>query len=182
MIRIACVFYLVLTAVALALNLARGAPLVPLGPGPRLGPALAAALLVALATIAFSRYAEARFAWAQLLRARFRQLLGALTRGEVLVLALTSSFAEELFFRGALQVAFSGMLRSEALGCLLASVAFAAIHILPDERGRFTAAWSVFAFVLGLALGFLFAWSGSLLPPMLLHFVVNAVNLRDITR
>jgi len=42
--------------------------------------------------------------------------------------------------------------------------------------------WSVFALLMGLALGGLQAHTGALAAPIVAHFVVNLVNLHRLTR
>src|SRR6478672_6903431 len=105
MVPLAAVFYAVMIGGAIALNLVRGAPAVPLAWGPRLYPALAAAGLMTAATLVFSAFAARRFGWARALEDAFRRVLGPLDLGTVLFLALASGTAEEVFFRGALQPA-----------------------------------------------------------------------------
>jgi membrane protease YdiL (CAAX protease family) len=41
---------------------------------------------------------------------------------------------------------------------------------------------TVFAFLVGLALGALAAWSGSILAPVIAHFLINFLNIRWLTR
>lgn len=103
------------------------------------------------------------------LEAQLLDLLGPLTRSEAVGLAVLSGFAEELFFRGAVQGAIPGM-----GGWLVASVVFGLIHTGP---GRVFRLWTLFALVAGFLFGGLMAWRGNLLGPVVAHFVVNAVNL-----
>jgi membrane protease YdiL (CAAX protease family) len=42
--------------------------------------------------------------------------------------------------------------------------------------------WTVFAALAGLLFGGLMLWRGNLLAPMVGHFVVNAINLRSLSR
>jgi uncharacterized protein len=85
-------------------------------------------------------------------------------------LALLSGFAEELFFRGAVQ---------GSLGLWLGTAIFALVHTGPHRSFRL---WTAFAAVAGLLFGGLFAWRGSLLAPIAAHVLVNAVNLRELSR
>jgi len=180
MLRVAGIFYGALLISGLGLNAVRGAPLFPIRGGDALLPALALALVLAAATIRFSAFAAERYEWANALEATFQRFLGPLPLRAVLFLAAASSAGEELFFRGALQPAL-GEVIGGPLALVATSAAFAALHVLP-EGGSARYGWTAFAFVLGLCLGALYEWSQSLLPPIALHGVVNAINLRRITR
>ena len=94
--------------------------------------------------------------------------LGPLEPAEVISLAVLSGFAEELFFRGAVQGAF---------GWLPATLAFAILHSGPGRAFRL---WTVFAAVAGLLFAGLVVWRGNLLAPIVGHFLVNAINLRRL--
>jgi len=93
------------------------------------------------------------------------ELLGGITAPQAIALAALSGFAEELFFRGAVQ---------GAVGWLTASLLFALLHSGPGRELRL---WTLFALCAGLLFGALMLWRGNLLAPALAHFVVNAVNL-----
>lgn len=99
------------------------------------------------------------------LEARFAPLVAGADKGELIALALLSGFAEELFFRGAVQGSW---------GFLWATVLFAAVHTGPGPAFR---TWTLFAALAGAVLGGLMAWRGNLLAPITAHAVVNAVNL-----
>lgn len=100
----------------------------------------------------------------------FRGLLGPMTPGEVLLAAVASGVAEELFFRAALQ---------PLLGLWVTSAIFALLHIGPTRDFR---SWPVMAFVAGVLLGVLFEWSGSVWPSVLAHGTVNGLNLLYLLR
>jgi membrane protease YdiL (CAAX protease family) len=99
------------------------------------------------------------------LEERLGELLGGITAPQAIALAALSGFAEELFFRGAVQ---------GAVGWLAASLLFALLHSGPGRELRL---WTLFALCAGLLFGALMLWRGNLLAPVLAHFVVNAVNL-----
>ncbi|MBJ93592.1 MAG: hypothetical protein CMP23_03870 [Rickettsiales bacterium] len=80
-------------------------------------------------------------------------------------LALLSSIAEEFLFRGCLQ---------SELGLWPATILFALVHI---GNERLWLWWTATAFVAGLAMGLLYEHSGGLLAPVLMHFVINAINI-----
>jgi uncharacterized protein len=98
------------------------------------------------------------------------QVLGSITTAEAFGLALLSGFAEEIFFRGALQ---------RSIGLFPATLLFALLHSGPGRAFRL---WTVFAAVAGLLFGGLLLWRGNLLAPVVAHFVVNAINLRSLSR
>lgn len=98
------------------------------------------------------------------------ELLHGLSPSDALALALISGFAEELFFRGAVQGSF---------GVVAATVLFALLHTGP---GRPFLLWTAFALVAGAAFGALALHRGNLLAPVTAHVTVNAVNLVRLTR
>jgi membrane protease YdiL (CAAX protease family) len=131
-----------------------------------LGLGLASGLfLVGLWELVGRRFASAR---------RFEELLGGilgpLDTSQAIGLALLSGFAEELFFRGAVQ---------DAWGFWIASALFAALHT-GRQQGLWV--WTVFALLAGLLFGGLVLLAGNLLPAIVAHVVVNAINLRRLAR
>jgi membrane protease YdiL (CAAX protease family) len=102
--------------------------------------------------------------------ALLRSVLGTLDASQAVGLALLSGFAEELFFRGAMQ---------DAWGYGWATVLFALLHT-GRERGLWL--WTAFALIAGAAFGALVLWTGNLLAAIVGHVVVNAVNLTRLTR
>ncbi len=95
-------------------------------------------------------------------------VIGPLTIAEALALALLSGFAEELFFRGAVQGQW---------GWLPATILFAMLHTGPGKSFR---VWTLFAVVAGGLFGGLMWWRGNLLAPVVGHVLVNGVNLRRL--
>ncbi len=183
MVRLVVIQAVILSALALALNWVRGAPLVPLAPSERLLPACGAAVGLGAATIALTRVlAAARVAWVTELEAHIRRLLGPLSRREIAALATIGPLGEELFFRGMLQPALGRGLGSEAAGFLLATALFALLHTTAGRDGEPIWTWPAFALALGAALGLLFWATENLLPSLLLHVIVNAGNLARIAR
>lgn len=102
------------------------------------------------------------------LEARLAGVLGPLTLSEAVGLALLSGFAEELFFRGAVQ---------GTVGWIGATLLFGLLHSGPGKAFRL---WSLFALLAGALFGGIMAWRGNLLGPAVGHFLVNAVNLRRL--
>lgn len=128
-----------------------------------------AGLLIGLGFVFVSRFAAHRYEWARALHRDMRSLLGPLPDAEVVVLALASSFGEEIFFRGALL---------PAVGLWISSLIFALLHIGPKLRFL---PWTVSSLVAGLMFGQLALWSGDLTGPVVAHFTVNFLNLRYLS-
>lgn len=97
-------------------------------------------------------------------------LLSGLEPDQALGLAVVSGFAEELFFRGAVQGQW---------GLWIAALLFALLHSGP---GRAFSLWSAFAAVAGVVFGLLTWHTGNLLAPILAHILVNALNLSRLVR
>lgn len=176
LVRLAAIFYglLLLAAVVWRIGIDGGSLLyrTPEAAAAGLRPwrDLGAGLGAGLGLVAASRYWTRRSAAATALAASLRELLGRLPLSSVLLLALLSGVAEEAFFRGALQ---------PRVGLVAASVLFGLAHFVP-RRGL--AVWAPAAAVAGLLLGALFEWTGNLVAPVVAHAVVNAMNLRWLSR
>ena len=84
----------------------------------------------------------------------------------LLVIAIVPAIGEELLFRGYLQQKLVKRLKNSNTAILITAFLFSAIHF--DLQGMIP------RFMLGLLLGYLFYWSGSLWLPILAHFVNNA--------
>jgi hypothetical protein len=125
-----------------------------------------AGLATGAALVAASRVWTARGAAGRALAAELSRLLGPLSAGRALVLALVSGLAEEAFFRGALQ---------PRVGFVAATLLFGAAHFVPTPSLR---SWALFALAAGAAFGGLFLATGDLLAPVLAHALVNGLNLR----
>jgi membrane protease YdiL (CAAX protease family) len=170
-VRSAIIFYLAMGAAGVIWIEAAGSGIGwgerLLGPRPEL--ALALGVSGGLLLVALTRLLERWEPVARLLGG-FAELLEGITPGAALLLAIASAIGEEILFRGALQ---------PAVGPWLAAAIFGAAH-LPLDRSF--AAWPLFAAVAGLGLGFAAEASGSLLAPIVAHFVVNWLNLRHIAR
>lgn len=99
-----------------------------------------------------------------------RETMGPLSSSEVMTLAVLSGFAEELFFRGAVQSSF---------GIVPATILFALLHLGPGREFRL---WTVFALVAGGVLGALMMWRGNLLAPVTAHVAINLFGLERLQR
>jgi len=75
-------------------------------------------------------------------------------------------------------VLFRGCLQTE-WGLWIATTAFAAVHVGPATTRLW---WPLSAFVYGLGLGLLYEHQGGLLAPILMHFIINAVNITILAR
>jgi membrane protease YdiL (CAAX protease family) len=87
----------------------------------------------------------------------------------LLLLAALPAFAEELFFRGVLQRLFIHITRSPWTGIIFTAILFSALH------GQFLG--FIPRMVLGIVLGAMYWYSGSLWPGILAHFLNNAVQI-----
>jgi membrane protease YdiL (CAAX protease family) len=134
----------------------------PLLAGPVVGVA------VGLAVVGLTRIATRHFAWAQHLHVSFHDLLGPLTRREIVILALASSIGEELLFRGALL---------PWVGVWWQAAVFALLHVGPGKRFL---PWTASALVLGVGFGWLAVGTTNLGAPIAAHFTINFLNLRFI--
>lgn len=105
---------------------------------------------------------------ARVLEDRLRDVIGPLSASEAIGIAVLSGFAEEFFFRGAVQGSW---------GWLLASVLFAALH---SGRERSFYLWTIFAGLAGLLFAGLTILTGNLLAPILAHVLFNSTNLYKI--
>jgi CAAX protease family protein len=169
--RLAWIFYLALAVAGLVwIGLAAGGPIpLRLFADPHRWPLdLALGAAAGLLLVGIWRLGRRFVPAARELNDQLARLLGGLTRADALGLALLSGFAEELFFRGAVQ---------GALGWLPASLLFGLLHTGPGRAFRL---WTLFA----LSAGFLFAglvlWRGNLLPAIVGHALVNAINLTEL--
>ncbi|MBN8701547.1 MAG: CPBP family intramembrane metalloprotease [Bacteroidetes bacterium] len=84
----------------------------------------------------------------------------------IFIIGFIAAFAEELFFRGALQKVLKEWTKSEHAAVWISSALFSALHM------QFLG--FVPRLLLGVMLGYMKEWSGSLWVPILAHFVNNA--------
>lgn len=173
LLRWACVFYGLLAATALGWNGWAGAHWAFLdeaaaAAGVRWGRDIALGLGSAAAVIGASHWITTRTRWGEELARELGAAIGPLSRGESTALAAVSGFAEEVFFRGALQ---------PRVGWLFASLLFALAHFAPR---RALWPWTGFALVAGGLLGGLYAATGNLVAPIVAHAAINGINLRRL--
>lgn len=85
-------------------------------------------------------------------------------------LALLSSVGEEMLFRGALQ---------PFLGIWFTSILFGLLHL--DSEGN-VSVWTAWAVLAGVILGAVVNVTGSLWPAIAIHFVVNFIGIRGLSK
>jgi membrane protease YdiL (CAAX protease family) len=116
--------------------------------------------------VVLTRPMVARFGWARTLHMDLRPLACQISATGIVVLAVLSAIGEELLFRGLLQ---------PWLGLLPQALVFGLVHQIP---GPSRWVWVVWASLMGLLLGCVFALTGSLLGPIVAHAVINGFNLQ----
>jgi membrane protease YdiL (CAAX protease family) len=104
------------------------------------------------------------------LRTQMTLLLGPTSVTTGIYLALTSAVAEELLFRGAI-LPYTGL--------FISSLLFGLMHL--DPGGRISA-WSFWAMLAGLLIGWIFEATGSILPCIAIHFLINAISINRLQR
>ena len=77
------------------------------------------------------------------------------------------AIGEEFFFRGVLQRLFSEWFRNAHVAIIVTAFIFSAIH--------FQFYGFIPRFLLGLFLGYMFYWSGTLWLPIIIHFINNGL-------
>lgn len=90
----------------------------------------------------------------------------------IFMIAIIPAIGEEMLFRGVLIRLFRDWIKNVHVAVILSSVLFSALHL------------QFFGFlprlVLGMMLGYMFVWSGSLWLPVIVHFVNNAFAVAAI--
>jgi membrane protease YdiL (CAAX protease family) len=87
------------------------------------------------------------------------------------VLVLVVAVAEETIFRGYLIRRFSAVLASPAWAVVLSSAIFAIGHGYEGTSGLVTVGF------MGLVFALIYLWRGSLVAPMVLHFLQDALSI-----
>jgi uncharacterized protein len=93
----------------------------------------------------------------------------AITLPFAFALAALSSLAEEIFFRGALM---------PLIGVWGQALVFGLLHPMPRRAWLYTA----FTFIAGLCFGYATLLTGSLIPAIAAHFVINLQGFLEIRR
>ena len=130
------------------------------------GIGLAAGLLV----VGLSDLITRLTSWGERTARILGEMIGQLRIGDALWLALVSSIAEEVLFRGAIQ---------PHLGLVGTSLIFGLAYLAPR---RDLLPWTLMAIGAGFVMGGLFEWTGNVLAPIATHFTVNAINLYQLSK
>ncbi len=85
----------------------------------------------------------------------------------LIFICLLPAVGEEIIFRGIIQKIFVNISRNNYMAVIFAAILFAAFH------GDFFA--FIPRFILGLFLGYLLIWGGSIWLPIYAHFIYNAI-------
>ena len=95
----------------------------------------------------------------------------AMSRNVLGILSITimAPLVEELLFRGAIQGHLMRKWKMPYLGIVVSSLIFGVVHGNPAQIP--------FAFVVGIALGWVYYLTGSLLPGVLMHFINNGSSV-----
>jgi membrane protease YdiL (CAAX protease family) len=123
-------------------------------------------LLVGTVTVGATPALVRRWRWARALHAALRPVVNGAGDGTLLAVALAGAAGEELFFRGLLV---------PLVGVTASSIAFASLHQI---RGPARWGWMLWAGIMGLLFGAIFAATGNLAGPLVAHAVINHHNLR----
>lgn len=140
-------------------------PWLPLRPPRDVLYSLALGLAYGALIAVLTRLAVPRFAWARNLHRELRPLARGVSTPGIIALAVTSSFGEELLFRGLLQ---------PWLGFWAQGILFGLLHQL---AGSSRWVWATWATLVGLSFGAIFELTGSLAGPLAAHALINALNL-----
>ena len=99
---------------------------------------------------------------------KVKETLFPLSKKGIFILAVLSGVSEEMLFRGGIQ---------PLLGLIPTSILFGVLHIGFGKEFYTFLPWTFFAIIMGLLLGYLFIINGDIIQIMLIHFLVNFVNL-----
>jgi membrane protease YdiL (CAAX protease family) len=131
---------------------------------------LLVALAVARLTVRATRVLVARTQWARQLHGELRAALLGTSSARMALQAGLAALSEELFLRAAL---------GPAIGFVASSAAFGCAH-LSSRDGQVP--WALWAGAMGLLFSALYLLSGSLLAPILAHWLINYENMQYICR
>jgi uncharacterized protein len=141
------------------------APWLALGRDARHGWSALLGVALAVVVIVSTRVAVHRWRWASGLHNELRPVAKDLTAASITVIAVFSGLGEEMFFRGLL---------APLVGVIIQAVLFGLLH---QVRGPSRWVWVAWTTIVGLALGAIFALTGSLVGPIAAHALVNGRNL-----
>jgi membrane protease YdiL (CAAX protease family) len=101
----------------------------------------------------------------------FLQAVGAGELVLAFVLVVVVAIAEETIFRGYLMLRFKGIWHSPALAIVLSAFVFSLGHGYEGTAGVITVG------LMGAAFAVIYQWRGSLIAPMVLHFIQDFVSI-----
>jgi membrane protease YdiL (CAAX protease family) len=135
-------------------------------------PGLVGVLGLAVLLAEFTHWTDKVFPMPEVFREAYLQAVTAETPAQLLMLLLAAAIVpglcEEVVFRGYFQQIYSRRFGAHR-GILVAAVLFAIMHLDP---------WHLPAlFLIGLYLGYLFVWTGSLWVPVCAHAANNAASI-----
>jgi membrane protease YdiL (CAAX protease family) len=126
---------------------------------------VALGVVVGLVLVRLSQWAAQRLRGFRDMADALGEMLAPMTPRDVFGQALFSALAEELLFRGFLQ---------PRLGLHATAILFGVVHLPRDRRLRL---WQPLGIALGYLLGWMFEARGSIVAPVLTHFIVNYFNM-----
>ena len=107
----------------------------------------------------------------ELLRSLYRSEMWSLSLWQLALIALAAGFGEELLFRGLLQQGLCNCFPDKEWAVIVVvSLLFGLAHCI-------TATYVLLAFFISLYLGWLYAWTGNLLVPILVHSLYDFLVL-----
>jgi membrane protease YdiL (CAAX protease family) len=137
--------------------------------------------IVGLFFVGFSRFSNARFAWATKLEDNFRNLLGPVSVGAAAWMAMLSAVAEEMVFRGLLLRLLlpdtDASLVRMVVAVAVTALVFGLLHVGPD---RSYLPWTAFAIALGLLFGAITVVTGDIVAVVVAHLTINYFNFLAI--
>jgi hypothetical protein len=131
---------------------------------------LAVGLAFSALIVVTTRALVPRISWARALHRQLRPIATGISFAGIGVLAVLSAVGEEVFFRGLLQ---------PWVGLVPQALLFGFLHQVP---GQSRWVWVSWATLVGLALGAMFALTGSLVGPLVAHAIINGLNLSYLKR
>ncbi|RYZ55073.1 MAG: CPBP family intramembrane metalloprotease [Proteobacteria bacterium] len=126
---------------------------------------VAIALMGAAVLLIFNYFFEEQFPSFKAFRHILMQMVGAASVPTSIYLAVVSALGEELLFRGAIQ---------PELGLIGTACLFGLLHLGPQGL---LSIWTLWAVLSGLMFGWMFQQTGSLLPVILCHIIVNTISM-----
>ncbi len=126
---------------------------------------LGIAVMGAAVLLIFNYIFEEQFPSFKAFRYILMQMVGAASIPASIYLAALSALGEELLFRGAIQ---------PELGLIGTALLFGLLHLGPQG---IVSIWTLWAVLSGLMFGWIFQQTGSLLPVILCHIIVNTISM-----